>query len=64
MLHKIRRKVGDAKFFAMLRGWVQGHAGTSQDRASFTAFASRSTGVDLKPLIDRWLDSTTTPKGV
>jgi aminopeptidase N len=64
MLHKIRKKVGDAKFFAMLRGWVQQHAGTSQDRASFTAFASRSTGVDLKPLIDRWLDSTTTPKGL
>jgi aminopeptidase N len=63
MIHKIRRKVGDEKFFGMLRGWIQEHRGTNQDRAAFTAYAEQKTGVKLKPLIDGWLDSTTTPPG-
>ncbi|MBO2454432.1 M1 family metallopeptidase [Actinomadura barringtoniae] len=62
MIHKIRRKVGDEKFFGMLRGWIQEHRGTNQDRAAFTAYAEQKTGTKLKPLIDEWLDSTTTPR--
>jgi len=62
MIHKIRRKVGDEKFFGMLRGWIQEHRGTNQDRAAFTAYAEQKTGAELKPLIDAWLDSATTPR--
>jgi aminopeptidase N len=62
MLQEIRERVGDRKFFAMLSGWVREHRGTNQDRAAFTAWVKQSTGKDLTTLIDRWLDSKTTPK--
>jgi aminopeptidase N len=61
MLNEIRKKVGDKKFYAMARGWAQEHRGTNQDRATFAAWVKQSTGKDLTPLIDRWLDSKTTP---
>jgi hypothetical protein len=31
------------------------------DRAGFTAFVNRHTGKDFTALIDKWLDSPTTP---
>jgi aminopeptidase N len=61
MLHELRRTLGDDRFFAMLHDWVQLHRYSNQDRASFTAWASAYTGRDLAPIIDKWLDSTTTP---
>ncbi|HZE29993.1 MAG TPA: M1 family peptidase, partial [Actinoallomurus sp.] len=60
-LHQIRKQIGDKKFFAMLRGWVGKNRGTNQDRAAFTAWVRQSTGKDLTALINRWLDSKTTP---
>jgi aminopeptidase N len=61
MLHEIRQRLGDPAFFAMLHDWVQHHAHTNQDRASFTAWLNAYTGRDLTPILDRWLDSSTTP---
>jgi aminopeptidase N len=61
MLHEIRKQVGDKKFFNMLRGWVQERRGTNQDREAFTAWVKQSTGKDFTALINRWLDSKTTP---
>jgi aminopeptidase N len=61
MLHEIRGRLGDARFFAMLRDWAQQHRNTTQDRASFTAWVNRYTGQNLTPLINRWLDSPTSP---
>jgi aminopeptidase N len=61
MLNEIRKKVGDKKFYAMARGWAQEHRGTNQDRATFASWAKQSTGKDLTSLINRWLDSKTTP---
>jgi aminopeptidase N len=61
MLHEIRKKVGDAKFFALGRDWVQTQRNTQQDRASFIAFVNKHTGQNLTPVIDKWLDSPTTP---
>lgn len=61
MLHEIRTTLGDRAFFAMLHDWVQHHVHTTQDRASFTSWLRAYTGRDLSPLIDRWLDSPTTP---
>lgn len=62
MLREIQGKVGDTKFFAMARDWVQTQRHSHQDRASFTAFVNRHTGQNLTPIIDKWLDSPTTPK--
>jgi aminopeptidase N len=62
MLNKIRDLVGDQAFFSMCDDWVHQHAGTNQDRASFTAFANQHTGKNLTALIDAWLDSASTPQ--
>ncbi|GAB2814061.1 M1 family metallopeptidase [Actinoallomurus bryophytorum] len=61
MLDEMRKKVGDKKFYAMLRGWAQEHRSTNQDRDTFAAWVKQSTGKDLTPLINHWLDSKTTP---
>ena len=61
MLHEIRGQLGDAAFLAMLHDWVQHHLHTQQTRASFTSWLTAYTGKDLTALLDRWLDSTTTP---
>ncbi|MET7465166.1 M1 family metallopeptidase [Nonomuraea sp. NPDC005501] len=63
MLHEIRKRVGDERFFAMTRAWVQEHRNTSQDRASFTAWVNQHTGEDFTELIDTWLDSRASPRG-
>lgn len=63
MLNEIRERTGDKRFYAMLRGWVREHRGTSQDRAAFAVWVKQSTGKDFTRLIDRWLDSRTTPAG-
>ncbi|MFG1942187.1 M1 family metallopeptidase [Nonomuraea sp. NPDC048826] len=62
MLHEIRKRIGDDRFFAMTRAWAQEHRHTSQDRASFTAWINEHTGEDLTELIDAWLDSRTSPE--
>jgi aminopeptidase N len=61
LLHEVHRQLGDTAFFALARAWVSEHAGTAQDRATFTAFVNRHTGRDFTGLIDAWLDSPTTP---
>jgi aminopeptidase N len=61
MLHELRGLLGDPTFFAMLHDWVQHHRHTQQDRAGFTAWLRAYTGRDLTPVVDKWLDSRTTP---
>ncbi|MFB4275643.1 M1 family metallopeptidase [Nonomuraea sp. MTCD27] len=62
MLHEIRKRLGDRKFFAMTRAWAQEHRNTTQDRASFTRWLKEHTGRNFTKLIDAWLDSETTPR--
>lgn len=61
LLHEIRGTIGDRRFFALLRAWVQQHRNVEADRRVFTSWLERHTGRDLAPLVDRWLDSPTTP---
>jgi aminopeptidase N len=61
LLHEIRGTIGDRRFFALLRAWVQQHRNVEADRRLFTSWLERHTGRDLAPLVDRWLDSPTTP---
>ena len=61
MLREIKLQVGDTEFFAMARDWVQTQRNQPVDRAAFTAFVNHHTGKDLTALIDKWLDSPTTP---
>ncbi|RKR89496.1 peptidase M1-like protein [Micromonospora pisi] len=62
MLKELNDALGDEKFFALARDWVQDQKNTQQDRASFIAFVNKQTGKDFTKLIDTWLDSKSTPK--
>ena len=61
MLHELRGVLGDPTFFAMLHDWVQHNRHTQQDRAGFTAWLRAYTGRDVSAIVDKWLDSPTTP---
>jgi aminopeptidase N len=61
MLKELNDALGDSKFFALARAWVQTQKNTQQDRASFIAFVNKQTGKDFTRLINTWLDSKTTP---
>ena len=61
MLKELNDALGDAKFFALARAWVQTQRNTQQDRASFIAFVNKHTGRDFTGLITAWLDAPTTP---
>jgi aminopeptidase N len=63
MLNKIRDRVGDTAFYSLLTDWSHRAKDSSQDRASFIAYADQHTGKDLSGLINAWLDSPTTPTG-
>jgi len=62
MLKELNDALGDTKFFALAKAWVQTQRNTQQDRASFIAFVNKQTGRDFTQLINTWLDSKTTPK--
>lgn len=61
MLHEIRQRLGDRKFFAMMRDWARQHRNAEVSRAVFTSWLDHYTGRNLAPLVNRWLDSRTTP---
>jgi aminopeptidase N len=61
MLKQLNDALGDKKFFALAKAWVQTQKNTQQDRASFIAFVNKQTGKDFTKLITTWLDSKTTP---
>lgn len=62
MIREMRVKIGAPTFDRLVKLWVKDQAGQHVDRAEFTQWWSAKSGTDLKPLIDRWLDSPTTPK--
>lgn len=61
MLKELHDDLGDKRFFALSRDWVQKQRNTHQDRASFIAFVNKHTGKNYTTLINTWLDSKTTP---
>lgn len=61
LLHLIHEEIGDDAFFALGRSWVQTQRNEQVDRAEFVRFVNEHTGRDFTDLIDRWLDSPTTP---
>lgn len=61
MIREMRIKVGGSTFDRLVKQWVKDKSGQHVDRAAFTRWWSKQSGADLKPLIDRWLDSPETP---
>lgn len=55
VLHKVRQRVGDKAFFALLRDWATDHRHGNADTADFTAYAEHTTGKDLGGVWKDWL---------
>jgi aminopeptidase N len=62
VLHKIRQKVGDRAFFALLRGWAAARRHGNASTADFTAYAERTTGRDLSEIWRTWLNGDGKPE--
>ncbi|MFD7441694.1 M1 family metallopeptidase [Streptomyces sp. NPDC059909] len=54
-LHKVRKAVGDDKFFAILQGWAQTHRHGNASTRDFTTYVEQKSGKDLTALWDVWL---------
>ncbi len=54
-LQALREEVGDATFFAIVRGWAATRSGGNATTEEFIAFAERLAGRSLAELFDTWL---------
>jgi len=61
VLHALRRTVGDATLFAILRAWVVENEGTSRTTDDFTVLAERVAGQPLGEFFERWLHTAEPP---
>lgn len=56
VLHKIRQRIGDKAFFALLRAWPATHRYASADTADFTAWVQKQCpGKDFTDIWKTWL---------
>ncbi|MFG2005665.1 M1 family metallopeptidase [Spirillospora sp. NPDC048911] len=60
-LHMLRKTVGDAAFFRILRAWTAEHAHGNATTADFRKLAERVSGRDLDRLFDAWLSTPRKP---
>ena len=61
MVDQLRKKLGTDAFADLWRAWPQQHRDSNADRDDYIAWASKRSGVDLRPFITKWLTSETTP---
>ncbi|WP_443048075.1 M1 family metallopeptidase [Streptomyces sp. NBC_00252] len=56
VLHKIRRTVGDARFYDIIQGWAATHRHGNADTADFTAYVEKmAPGRDFTGIWKNWL---------
>jgi aminopeptidase N len=60
-LHAVRRAVGDAAFFGLLRAWASEYRHRTASTADFRALAERRSGRSLGPLLEKWLYTAAKP---
>ena len=60
-LHALRRTIGDANFFALLRDWTTRHRHATAVTDDFTGLAANYADESLRPLWQAWLYSTAVP---
>ncbi|RZL83423.1 MAG: M1 family peptidase [Rhodococcus sp. (in: high G+C Gram-positive bacteria)] len=60
-LHALRRRLGDDKFFALLRQWTLAHRHSTVTTEQFTDLATHYTDESLRRLWDSWLGEKTLP---
>jgi len=61
MLHALRRTVGDAVFFGVLRSWLKQHRYGNASWPDFETFAARTSGQDLTGFFRAWAHGSTIP---
>jgi aminopeptidase N len=62
VLQFLREKIGDAKFFELLRTWVAAHRYGNVTTEQFTALAQQVSGQDLTQFFKTWLYTAGKPK--
>jgi aminopeptidase N len=60
-LHALRGRLGDEKFFALLKDWTTRHRHGTAVTDDFTGLAANYSDEPLRPLWDTWLYSTDVP---
>jgi aminopeptidase N len=60
-LHALRGRLGNDKFFALLKDWTTRHRHGTAVTEEFTGLAADYSGESLRPLWDAWLYSTAVP---
>ncbi|EUA86752.1 putative metallopeptidase [Mycobacterium ulcerans str. Harvey] len=60
-LHSLRGRLGDAKFFALLRDWTTRYRHGTVITDDFTGLAANYATESLRDLWDTWLYSTAVP---
>ncbi|HEX7096776.1 MAG TPA: M1 family metallopeptidase, partial [Acidimicrobiales bacterium] len=60
-LHALRRTMGDAGFFQLLRAWADRYGGESAGTEDFVALATEVAGSDMRPLLEAWLHAPEMP---
>jgi hypothetical protein len=63
-LHALRKRIGDAAFFRLLRRWTEAHRGQNVSIGQFTALAERISGKQLDTFFRTWLFTPRKPAGV
>ncbi len=61
MWHELRKKLGDEKFWAIVRAWPKVRENGNADRAQFVDWLNEQTGQDLTGFYDAWLLGKASP---
>jgi len=61
MWQELREKIGDKKFFKVLRAWPAAQENENSDREEYWAWLEKTTGEELSDFFDDWLLGKTTP---
>ncbi len=62
MWHELRERIGDDRFFDVVRGWPVARDNRSTGRDDYWAWLEQSTGEELTSFFDAWLLGETTPR--
>ena len=61
VLHALRGRIGDERFFALLRDWTARHRHATVTTGQFVELAARYATADLAPFFTAWLYRPTLP---
>jgi aminopeptidase N len=62
VLHALRRRIGDDRFFPLLRDWTTRHRHKTVTTAQFVALAAEHAGTDLSAFFTAWLRLPALPR--